>query len=394
MLIQESFKTALISLSANKTRTFLTLLGVVIGVFAVVSLVAIGKGAQNYITKEFDALGSNLLFVSPGSGDFAGDPALQLTKNPLEEKHIKLIQNYANEHIVAISPYYVIGETAEYKTKNFFAEITGVNVESIKMFNYNVTQGREFTTVEEKNSSKVAIVGPQIQKELFENVNPLDKLIKIGGDSYKVIGVFEEKGDNYDDQIIVPYTSAENTFKLENYSSIIAKVDSTENVKISMKQVELALLRDLDEESFAVLSQEDILNTIQETLGIVTLGISLIAGISLLVGGIGIMNIMLVSVTERIKEIGLRKALGATPIQIGVQFVIEAIILSVVGGLLGLTIGALLIFGASQFYDVIEMPISAAVLAVVFSIAVGLIFGTYPAVKASKKDPVEALTFE
>ncbi|MCA9308528.1 ABC transporter permease [candidate division WWE3 bacterium] len=318
MLIQESFKTALISLSANKTRTFLTLLGVVIGVFAVVSLVAIGKGAQNYITKEFDALGSNLLFVSPGSGDFAGDPALQLTKNPLEEKHIKLIQNYANEHIVAISPYYVIGETAEYKTKNFFAEITGVNVESIKMFNYNVTQGREFTTVEEKNSSKVAIVGPQIQKELFENVNPLDKLIKIGGDSYKVIGVFEEKGDNYDDQIIVPYTSAENTFKLENYSSIIAKVDSTENVKISMKQVELALLRDLDEESFAVLSQEDILNTIQETLGIVTLGISLIAGISLLVGGIGIMNIMLVSVTERIKEIGLRKALGATPIQIGV----------------------------------------------------------------------------
>ncbi|MEZ6255701.1 MAG: ABC transporter permease [Patescibacteria group bacterium] len=394
MLIQESFKTALISLSANKTRTFLTLLGVVIGVFAVVSLVAIGKGAQNYITKEFDALGSNLLFVSPGSGDFAGDPALQLTKNPLEEKHIKLIQNYANEHIVAISPYYVIGETAEYKTKNFFAEITGVNVESIKMFNYNVTQGREFTTVEEKNSSKVAIVGPQIQKELFENVNPLDKLIKIGGDSYKVIGVFEEKGDNYDDQIIVPYTSAENTFKLENYSSIIAKVDSTENVKISMKQVELALLRDLDEESFAVLSQEDILNTIQETLGIVTLGISLIAGISLLVGGIGIMNIMLVSVTERIKEIGLRKALGATPVQIGVQFVIEAIILSVVGGLLGLTIGALLIFGASQFYDVIEMPISAAVLAVVFSIAVGLIFGTYPAVKASKKDPVEALTFE
>lgn len=389
----ETLNTATKALLANKGRSVLTTLGVVIGVFSVVMMISLGQGVQNYITSEFDALGTNLLFVSPGKVSVASDPATSLTANPLDEKHMDLIQTYASEHISGLTPYQLVGAGAEYKVNSYYSEVVGLNSEGVGMLNYELEDGRNFTTAEVRTGEKVALIGQTIVNELFANQNPIDKRIKLDGESYSVIGVFAEKGSNYDDQIIAPHTAVEDTFGLANYASIVAKVDSQENSKIASRQVELALLRDLDSGDFTVLSQEDLLSTIQETLAALTLGLGLIAGISLVVGGIGIMNIMLVSVTERIREIGLRKALGATSRLIALQFLVESIVLSIIGGLVGLALGWIGTKIAQQFFQA-EIPIYAVFVAFGFSAFVGMVFGTYPALNASKKDPIESLRYE
>lgn len=396
MDFEEIFITSTKALKANKLRSILTMLGVIIGVFAVVSLVSLGKGLENYITDEFNELGSNLLFIVPGkvsSSGFGDDPANSLTRNKLEEKHVDLINTYASEHLVDVSPYLIIGETTEYKTKSIFAEITGVSASAIEMINYEIDIGRGFSKGEERSGEEVAIIGPEVQKELFGAQNSIGKRIKIGSDSYEVIGTFKEKGSNYDDQIIVPYTAAEQSFDLKTYSSLFAKVTDQESVDIAMRQIEFALSRDLDEDDFSVLSQKDFLDSIQSILGVLTAALSAIAGISLLVGGIGIMNIMLVSVTERIKEIGLRKAIGADPTSIALQFLVEATLISVIGGAIGLFLGWMTTLAVQSFLRA-EIPLYTVILAFVFSVAVGVIFGTYPAINASKKDPMEALRYE
>lgn len=387
-----TIKTSSDAILANKGRSILTTLGVIIGVFSVVMMISLGQGVQNYITDEFEAIGSNLIFIVPGQAGF-GDPAESFSRNQLEQKHINLISTYASDYVTSVIPYHIVGDNVKFKTKTFYAEVIGVNYQSLEVFNYSLAEGTNFTQSQEKSGARVAIIGPLVRDELFSNQSPLDKRISIGGDNYTVIGVFSEKGSNYDDQIILPYTSAEDTFDLKNYSSIVAKINDSQNVDVALRHIELALLRDLKKDDFTVMSQEDILSTIQETLGVLTLGLGLIAGISLVVGGIGIMNIMLVSVTERIKEIGLRKALGATSKTIALQFLIESIMLSVLGGLLGLILGYIGTGIAQQFLRA-EIPIGAVFLSFGFSAFVGMVFGTYPALSASRKDPIESLRYE
>ncbi len=387
-----TIKTSSDAILANKGRSILTTLGVIIGVFSVVMMISLGQGVQNYITDEFEAIGSNLIFISPGQAGF-GDPAEAFSRNQLEQKHINLISTYASDYVTAVIPYHIVGDNVKFKTKTFYAEVLGVNYQSLDVFNYSLSEGENFTQSQENSSSRVAIIGPLVQEELFSNQSPLNKRISIGGDNYTIIGVFNEKGSNYDDQIILPYTSAEETFDLKNYSSIVAKINDAQNIDVALRHIELALLRDLKKEDFSVLSQQDILSTIQETLGVLTLGLGLIAGISLIVGGIGIMNIMLVSVTERIKEIGLRKALGATSRTIALQFLIESIMLSVLGGLIGLILGYIGTAIAQQFLRA-EIPVVAVFLSFGFSAVVGMVFGTYPALSASRKDPIESLRYE
>lgn len=387
-----TIKTSSDAILANKGRSILTTLGVIIGVFSVVMMISLGQGVQNYITDEFEAIGSNLIFVSPGQAGF-GDPAEAFSRNKLAEKHIDLIKTHASDDVSAVIPYHIVGDNVKFKTKTFYAEVIGVNYQSLEAFNYTLREGSNFTQSQENSGARVAIIGPLVQEELFSNQSPLNKRLSIGGDNYTIIGVFNEKGSNYDDQIIMPYTSAEKTFDLKNYSSIVAKINDSQNVDTALRHIELALLRDLKKEEFSVLSQEDILSTIQETLAVLTLGLGLIAGISLIVGGIGIMNIMLVSVTERIKEIGLRKALGATSRTIALQFLIESIMLSVLGGLIGLILGYAGTAIAQQFLRA-EIPIGAVFLSFGFSAVVGMVFGTYPALSASRKDPIESLRYE
>lgn len=393
MNINELFHSAIKSLSSNKARSILTMLGVIIGVFSVVTLVSLGRGIQNYITDEFDQIGTNLLFISPGESDIGDDPGKAFTANKLNQKHIDLINTYAREYVTAVTPFLLVGENVSYKNKTYAGELIGINADSLDIFNYQIHDGRNFTQSEESSKAKVAIIGPLIINELFGAKPAVGERIKMGDESYLVIGTFKEKGANYDDQIIIPYTSLLESFDIENYSSIIAKIKNPDEINLATRQIEIALLRDLKEDEFTVLSQKDLLESIQEILGMLTLGLGAIAGISLIVGGIGIMNIMLVSVTERIREIGLRKAVGATSRAIGIQFMLEAVLISVVGGAVGLGLGYLATLVAQQFIRA-EIPLSAVFLAFGFSLLVGVLFGTYPAVSASKKDPIEALRYE
>lgn len=393
MNLVDTFRTANRSLYSNKVRTILTMLGVIIGVFAVVMMVALGKGAQNYITDQFEALGSNLLFVSPGKAGFGNDPAARLSKNKLSDKHVNLIKLNAPDSYKEITPYVTAGDNVKYKTKTYYASLIGINEDGDKMFNYEIDKGRYFSSVESKSKKKVAVVGPSVIKELFGTVNPIDKKIKIGEDTYTVIGTFKEKGQNFDDGIVAPYMSVMETFHIKYYTSIVLKAKDEKNIDLAMKQIELAVMRDLKKDDFSVLSQKDILSSIQSILNILTTGIGAIAGISLLVGGIGIMNIMLVSVTERTREIGLRKAVGATPFNIATQFLVESILLSVGGGIIGLILGYLGSLAPRAFIRT-EVPWWAVLVAFGFSVFVGMVFGTYPAIKASRKDPIESLRYE
>lgn len=393
MKLTETFKISVTALNANKIRTSLTMLGVIIGVSAVVLLISLGRGIQNYITDQFEALGSNLIFVSPGRVSFNRDPSESFSRNKLEEKHIRLIQTQAPNSFEYISPVISVGETVKYKTNNYFASVNALNEDGDKIFNYEVDKGRFFTKSEVRAKAKVVLIGKEVQKELFPNRDPIGQKVKIGKNYYEVIGTYKEKGRNFDEQVVIPYTSAKESFGLSNISNIAMKAGNTDNIDKNMRQIEKALLRDLEEDDFTVLSQKDVLNSIQNILQILTLGLGAIAGISLLVGGIGIMNIMLVSVTERTREIGLRKAVGATPVDIANQFLFESTLLSVGGGIIGIILGWLGSLVARNFLRT-EVPWWSVLLAFSFAAIVGIIFGTYPAVKASKKDPIEALRYE
>lgn len=389
----EGVSTSVVSILANKLRAFLTMLGVIIGVFSVVTLISLGRGFQNYIKGEFDQLGSNLLFVAPGRSNVGGDPALSLTRNKLGKKHVDLIHKYSMEYVAYAVPSINVNNDVTYKGKTFLAEILGSTHDMPNIFNYQIDTGRFFSKSEVNAKARLAVIGPNVAKELFAGVNPIGRSIVINEKSFNVIGIFQEKSPDYDNQILTTYTALESTFDIKRYTYIVLKLKEDSPMEIAKKQVELALLRDLEEDDFSVLSQEDILATVQQILGLLTTGLGAIAAISLLVGGIGIMNIMLVTVTERTKEVGLRMALGATKIDIAFQFLMEAVLISVLGGIVGLIFAYLVSIGLSQFIQT-EVPPMTIFLSFLFSVVVGVIFGTYPAIMASKKEPIEALRYE
>jgi len=390
---QEIFITAVKALSLQKVRTFLTMLGVVIGVFSVVSLVSLVRGIQNYVTDQFDQLGSNLIFVAPGRASITSDPAASFTDNKLEQKHTDLIIRDVKKDIAATTPTIIAGRTAKYKTKSYYASLSGGSFEFIDVFNTNLRVGRNFTKAEQDSEARVAILGYNVYKELFGNSNSLGKDIKIDNTSFKVVGAMGRKGSDYDEMIIIPYTTMANTLDIKKYSYICIKLNPGTDVNIASKKIEMTLLKSLKRDDFTMMTQQDLLSSVQSILNVLSIGLGAIAGISLLVGGIGIMNIMLVSVTERIREIGLRKALGATSFNIGFQFMIESIVLSVMGGSIGLFLGWLTTFTVQRWFRA-EVPIWAILLSLGFSGLVGIIFGTYPAIRASKLDAIEALRYE
>lgn len=391
--MNEVLLTSLTSIRANKLRSFLTMLGVIIGVFAVVSMLSLGVGVQNYIANSFNSLGTNLLLVAPGRFNFRADPSNSFSRNKLEEKHVELIKRYASDVILAVSPSIRTGATIQYRDKEFFGTVIGINYDAINVTNYEVLQGRNISRTDEKAANKYALIGVETKKELFGADKALGKTIKINKESFTIIGEIAKKNQSYDQGVITPVTTVQEVFGIENYSNIAAKLKDPKDDTKARKIMEMALLRDLKADDFTVISQSELLASFQNILGLLTAGIGMIAGISLLVGGIGIMNIMLVSVTERTKEIGLRKAVGATPRVIVIQFLSEAIIISVAGGLIGILLAFLLTASIKSYIDA-SVPLYAIIIAFVFSVSVGAVFGTYPAIKAGKKDPIEALTFE
>jgi putative ABC transport system permease protein len=407
-------RTALSSLGANKLRTGLALLGIVIGVAAVISAMAVGRGAQEAITSRIETLGSNLLFVRPGSasqGGFFGGQGSASTLT-LDDAYA-LLDDVMAPSVEAVAPELRTMAQVVAGRENTAAQVIGVTPEYEPVRNFPVASGQFIQPEHVQNRSEVAVLGSRIAETLFGFRDPVGQTVRLNGRQFTVIGVLESKGGsalgNQDDQVLVPITTA--YYRLAVQRTIQGGVsvqginvqiqDGVDRDNVIQEITTLLTLRHriTDEPDFTVTSQEDVIETLQETQETFVVFLAAIASISLLVGGIGIMNIMLMSVTERTREIGIRKAMGAKRRHIQLQFVSEATLLSLGGGGLGVLLGlaiSRLLDGRSLGSQTFETSFSGdiAVLALVVSVAIGLFFGIYPAVRAARLHPIDALRYQ
>ncbi len=402
-IIEEAGRT----LTVNKLRTGLAMLGIVIGIGSVIALVSLGQSSQASVSNQIQSLGANLLTISPGSqrGGFVQGGVGSATTLTLADAEAILtsptITNVAN-----VSPEYSKRAQVTTAGKNTNTSITGVRSTYSTIHKVDVSEGVFITDSDDTRQAKVAVLGPTTVSNLFgDNVNPIGQSIRIQGQSFKVVGVTASKGGtgfgNADDVIYVPLSTAmKSLFGSTSLSSIAVEAKSAEVMTAAQDEVGYLLLdrhkiASVADADFSIFSQNDILSTASSVTGTFTALLSGIAAISLIVGGIGIMNIMLVTVTERTREIGLRKALGAKKKNIIAQFLIESIILTFVGGLIGMGIGILASFIISK---VISLPFTISIgsiaLAIGVSGAIGILFGWYPAQKAANLQPIEALRYE
>lgn len=391
---------ALRSLWRNKSRSILTMLGVIIGVGSVILLVAIGNGLKNYVAEQFQSFGANNIYVASGdplnSRSAQGNAAALASSVLRYEDVVKIKKLRAN--IKDVSAMSMNTATVEYKQVTKKTTVVGVNAAYSEIANVKPELGAFFSTVEEDQKAQVAVLGFKIAKDLFGDVDPLGKTILIKNRPFRVIGVVEEKGGgfggpSFDDYVYTPISTWFQLFDSRLVFRIVAAARDEQVVAPAIRDIKAYYLQRLKEDEFSVFKQDEILKVINQVLGVLTAGLGGIAAISLVVGGIGIMNIMLVSVTERTREIGLRKALGATPKIILIQFLIESVVLSVSGGLIGVGIAYLGALGINKFVPAV-VTFGAVMLAFGVSATVGVVFGVYPARKASQLSPIEALRYE
>ena len=390
MNFKQGIKMALKSIMSNKMRSFLTMLGIIIGVTSVISLVSLGQGATADVTGQVESLGSNLVTVN-----IVGRGAnTSLT-------YQEAMDFSSVEGVVGVSPVMSGKVKAKYGNNNIDVTVEGTNSEYEQVRDFHIDNGRFLLPIDIQYGQKVALLGSNTTKELFGFVNPLNEIIRINGINFKVVGVLEEKGSSMigsnDDKILIPLTTAERVLSEKGIRTLYIQVDTPENVNKVINEVETRLKNYFrgDEDSFRIFNQQEMLETVGSITGILTLAVAGIAGISLLVGGIGIMNIMLVSVSERTREIGIRKAIGAKRKDILIQFLIESVVMSGIGGLIGIGFGNGI---ASLLARAINISFSfswdVVLIAFSFSVFVGIFFGIYPANKAAKLRPIEALRFE
>ena len=404
----ENIKIAFQSLFLNKLRSALTMLGIIIGVGAVVAVMSIGTGAQNSVVKSIQGIGSNLIIVMPGNRQSDMGALNQFSsagKESLKLKDVEAIQKEA-KHIEGVIPVILSAASVSYMNKGSNVSIYASSEEAEKVYNFEMASGNFFSKSDIANSSNVAILGKTVKDKLFGDSYPIGKTIKIMGKNFKVIGTAKSKGTNtfgqdQDNTIAIPITTAMNKLYGQNYLNLImAKTENEKDIDLASEEVTRILrkqhgIKQGEKEDFNIQSQTEILNTLSAVTNIFTIAISSIAAISLLVGGIGIMNIMLVSVTERTREIGIRKAIGAKNKDILTQFLTESVVLSLTGGILGI-IFAFIISMLLNKYSPISTSVStySVILAISFSTFVGLFFGIYPAMRAARLSPIEALRYE
>jgi putative ABC transport system permease protein len=405
MNLRESFLTALAALYANKLRALLTMLGIIIGVGAVITMIAIGEGAQKAVIDRIQSLGTNLLFISPGAQRGGGITVIQFGTS------VRLKNADAQDLLAkvdgaeAIVPEVSRNAQVKFLNRNWNTRVIGTVPEYETVRSFRAEFGRYFTHAEEKGVAKVCVIGQTIVDNLFPNSDPLGQTIRISGESFEVLGVLEAKGQsgfqNPDDQIIVPLSTAQRRiFGIDYLSQITAKVVDDRLMDETFLDIERVLrrahkLREDQDNDFTIRNQADIIQTFQETQQTFTFLLAGIAAVSLLVGGIGIMNIMIVSVTERTKEIGVRKAIGARRQDIMWQFLIESVVMSVTGGILGILFGILasyLITTYGNLSPIISM--SSILVSFLFASFVGVFFGIYPAWKAAIANVIDALRYE
>ncbi len=400
------FFLAIKAILLNKSRSFLTMLGVIIGVCSVVLLTSIGNGLQFYITDQFNDLGANLIYVMPGSpfgegGGMGGEQAIISTTQPIlkKEQFTKIMrQNRALIKNGSITTYALAKAKTNLTSKQVM--VYGVYESFAQLYNFPATRGRWFSKQENEQAERVVVLGSEAATEFFGNIDPINKKIQLNGQSYRILGVLGDKGGsfggpNFDNYIYLPAESLLKFFDTDLIDSFMFEIRQKEQIPEAIAAIKkfMSVNEKLEDDEFSVFDQTQLLTTINSILGVLTLGLGGISAISLVVGGIGIMNIMLVSVSERTREIGLRKALGATPNLIMLQFLFEAALLSVIGGLIGL----LLAYGGSllmQAYFPARVTSDSVILAFGISLAVGLVFGVAPARAAAKLSPIEALRYE
>ncbi len=403
-MYKESFLMAWASLVANKLRSLLTMLGIIIGVAAVIALVSIGNGVKQDIEDSISSLGSNLLVVLPGAPRTPGARSSQGSMKSLKISDYEAIAKL--EGVKAASPMTNGSYVVIYQNKNWTTSVAGVNSNFQDVNNWTMTSGRFFSDKNVQNRERVAVVGQTVVKNLFADEDPVGKEIRVKNIPFRVIGVLKSKGNgtmgnDQDDTVLIPYTTSMERVEGIDYLRmvyVVAKDD--EGIDRLQADIENLLrvrhnIKDTNLDDFNIQNMKSIMETVAQTTGTFTLFLGAVAAISLVVGGIGIMNIMLVSVTERTREIGVRKALGATYSVIVTQFLIEAIVISLMGGFIGIAfgIGASKVIGmVSGMSTVVSVP--TIIMSFAFSMAIGLIFGIYPARKAAKLNPIDALHYE
>ncbi len=406
------FRTALTGLRTNKIRSALTILGIVIGIASIIMIMSLGRGAENLILAQLNSWGAETISLEPGKEPSGPSDMAEIFTDSLREKDFKALQKKSNvPYIEWLTPMVLTSETIRYKEESARGSITGSTAQYMDFLMVYPEEGALFSEDAIKRSERVIVLGWELRDDLFGKSDAVGQKVKIKDHWFKVIGIFPKSGQvgiqNIDKLALIPYTTAqEYLLGIDYYHGILMKATEKRYIAQSALQVEQTIreshnISDPDKDDFHVTTMEDAAEKVGVIMGSITLLISAVAMISLVVGGIGIMNIMLVSVTERTREIGLRKAVGATSENILMQFLFESIILTGLGGVLGVLIGVGLSFvialGINHFTDFsweFAFNSLSAVLGIGVSAIVGLVFGIYPAKAAAKKSPIEALRYE
>jgi len=411
MTFRHSIQTAFKGLEANKSRSLLTILGIVIGVTAIILVMALGEGAQNLILNQVQGMGARTIAVGAGREPTGPSDAGQIFSDSLKKRDLDLLNRKENvPDIDQIVPLVFGSASASHENETYGLTIFGVSPALEILFDMPITEGAFFNDEDVRARAKSVVIGAKVKTELFGADEALGETIKLKGNNFRVVGILEERGQdlfNFDEAAIIPYTTAQDyVLGIKHFNRFIAQATTEQVINQAAEEIRQTLresheITDPAKDDFFVTTQVDLAARLSSITAVLTIFLAAVAAISLIVGGIGIMNIMLVSVTERTKEIGLRKALGATYKNILIQFLLEAVMLTGVGGIMGILIGLGLSFITSivltQYLNLawpFSIPLSAIILGLGVSGLIGLVFGLYPARTAARKSPIEALRYE
>jgi putative ABC transport system permease protein len=403
------FKVSILAILRNKTRSLLTCIGIIVGIAAVIAVLAIGKGASTMMVKEISSMGNNLVMVWPDWNRRGTVRAGMGAGQTMTAGDAEAIVRELGHIVNSVSPAVNVSSQLVRQNRNWNVRVSGVSSDMPEIRNWQIAEGRFFEEAEQRNNARVCVIGTTVRGHLFDDdEEAVGKTIRIGAMPFKVVGVLASKGANgwgqdQDDTVMAPYTTVARVLQRSKFRSInmmnvsLHSMDDLEEAKREITSLlrQRHKLAGYQDDDFVLRDTKEIMSTIGSVTSLMTVLLTAVAAISLLVGGIGIMNIMLVSVTERIKEIGLRMAIGATPANILWQFILEAVLLATVGGIIGVGvgIGAAKAIGQIQNWPIV-IEVSSAVYSFLFSSFVGMFFGFYPAYRASKLNPIDCLRYE